>query len=157
MADNKRSRLASKEDRNVPRLQYLSGSAAKESQSIPDLLRWELPGRIQSYAKKHFRGKFTHIDVRFRGALCYIDAYSDPAVRSEELPPIDTRQYRDYLKTHDDKVTHLCRIRYLGSTNQWELDFFAYSSEKYEPSVFLSGRPTGTPEEAFHLAANIYL
>lgn len=137
------------------KLQYAFRSA--EPKSIPDAVRWELPGRILSYAKKHFKGKYTHIDVRFRGALCYLDAYCDPSVRSEELPRPDTREYREYLKSHEDKVTHLCRLRYLGSQDEWGFDFFTYSSEKYEPSVFLDGCPTGSPEEAFHLAANLYL
>jgi hypothetical protein len=141
----------------VSQLQYAFRSTNKEPKSIPDSIRRELPGRIVSYAKKHFKGKFTHMDVRFRGTFCYVDAYCDLSVRSEELPRPDTREYREFLKTHEDKVTHLCRLRYLGSRDNWGFDFFAYSSMKYEPSVFLSGLPTGTPEDAFDLAASIYL
>jgi hypothetical protein len=131
--------------------------STKQNQSIPDPVRQELPGRIHSYAKKHFKGKFTHIDIHFKGTLCYLDAYCDPSVRSEKLPRLDTKEYRDYLKGLEDKVTHLCRLRYLGDKDKWGFDFFSYSSEKYEPSVFPSGLPTGTPEEAFDLAASMYL
>lgn len=140
----------------MPKLHYASRSAV-EPKNIPDTIRWELRGRIQEYAKKHFKGKYTHIDVRFRGALCYLDAYCDPCVRSEALPRLDTREYREYLKTHENKVTYLCRLRYLGSRDDWGFDFFTYSSNKYEPSVFLSGLPTGTPEDAFDIAASAYL
>lgn len=140
----------------MPRLQYASRSV-REPKSIPDTVRRELPGRILSYAKKHFKGKFTHIDVRFRGTLCYLDAYSDPSVRSEELPRSNTPEYREYMKAHEDKVTHLCRLRYLGSRDSWGFDFYTYSSNTYTPSVFLSGLPTGTPEDAFDIAANVYL
>lgn len=140
----------------MPKLHYATRSVS-EPISVPDIVRWELPDRILSYAKKHFSGKFTHIDVRFRGALCYLDAYCDPAVRSDELPRSDTPEYRAYLKAHEDKVTHLCRLRYLGSRDSWGFDFFTYSSNKYEPSIFLSGLPTGTPEDAFDIAASVYL
>jgi len=140
----------------VPRLQNAFRSVA-ESNTIPDVVRRELPGRILSYAKKHFKGKFTHIDVRFRGGLCYLDAYCDQSVRAEALPRPDTREYREFLKLHEDKVTHLCRLRYLDSRDNWGFDFFTYSSNKYEPSVFLSGLPTGTPEDAFDIAASVYL
>ena len=140
----------------MPKLQYAFRSVA-EPKSIPDTVRWELPGRILSHAKKHFKGKFTHIDVRFRGALCYLDAYCDPSVRSEALPRPDTREYREYLKSHEDTVTHLCRLRYLGSRDIWGFEFFTYSSNKYEPSVFPSGLPTGTPEDAFDIAASVHL
>ena len=34
--------------------------------------------RIERYAEKHFKGKYSRIDVRFRGVFCYIDAYRDP-------------------------------------------------------------------------------
>lgn len=137
------------------RLSTFSGS--KKKGSIPQVVRWEMPGRIYSYAKKHFKGKFTHIDLRFRGDFCYIDAYCDPAVRSEELPHSETREYRKFIKQHQDKVIPMCRLRYIGKSDHWEFDFFACSSEKYEPCVFRDGRHTGPPEEAFHLAANIYL
>jgi len=35
---------------------------------------------LLDYAAKHYSGKFTRIDVRFHGALCYIDAYLEPDV-----------------------------------------------------------------------------
>ena len=140
----------------MPKLRYATRSA-QEPKSIPDTVRREFAARILSYAKKHFRGQFTHIDVHFRDALCYLDAYCDPAVRSEDLPQSGTPEHREFLKRHEDKAIQLCRLRYLGSSDKWGFDFFSYSSEKYEPSVFPSGLPTGTPEEAFDLAATMYL
>jgi len=156
IADNKQIVPVFKENHAVPRLRCATRSSQKPK-SIPDIVQGKLATRILSYAKKHFRGQFTHIDLRFRGALCYIDAYCDPEVRSEELPQPATPEYRELLKRHVDKVIHLCRLRYIGSPDNWGFDFFAYSSEKYEPSVFPSGLPTGAPEEAFDLAATMYL
>jgi hypothetical protein len=132
-------------------------ASSKESQSIPPAICSKLPKSILSYAKKHFAGQFTHIDIYFRGALCYIDAYCDPAVRSEDLSRLDSDEYRKTLKMHEDKVTHLCRLRYLGSSGKWGFDFYNYSNERYQPSVFPTGLPTGTPEEAFDLTASLYL
>jgi|SRR6516162_5577434 len=44
--------------------------------SIPPAVRARTQRRILDYADQHYAGKFTRIDVRFRGALCYIDAYT---------------------------------------------------------------------------------
>jgi len=47
---------------------------------IPPAVRARTQRRILDYADKHYAGKFTRIDVRFRGPLCYIDAYTEPDV-----------------------------------------------------------------------------
>jgi len=52
--------------------------------------------------------------------------------------------------------THLCRLRYFGD-DRWGFAFFAYSSEKYELSMFPSGEFLGTPEDAFFVSAQGYL
>ena len=52
--------------------------------------------------------------------------------------------------------THLCRLRYFGD-DRWSFGFFTYSNERYELSVFPSGEFFGTPEEAFQVAAGVYL
>jgi hypothetical protein len=44
--------------------------------SIPPAVKARTERRILDYAAKHHSGKFTRIDVRFHGALCYIDAYT---------------------------------------------------------------------------------
>jgi protein-S-isoprenylcysteine O-methyltransferase Ste14 len=45
---------------------------------IPQTVRDRTRNRILVYTKKHYSGKYTRIDVRFRGQLCYIDAYIEP-------------------------------------------------------------------------------
>ena len=47
---------------------------------IPQAVRDRTRSRILAFAKKHYSGKYTRIDVRFRGQLCYIDAYTEPYV-----------------------------------------------------------------------------
>ena len=101
---------------------------------IPEAVQIRIRERILRYAGKNYKGKYDRIDVRFRGALCYIDAY----VESQAQP------------------THLCRIRYNCDENRWSLAFYTYSHEKYEPSLFMSGEDHGTPEEAFDIGS-LYL
>ncbi len=74
------------------------------------------------------------IDVRFRGALCYIDAY-----RNSSGAPI-----------------HLVRVRYFSGRDAWTLAFYTYSHEKYEPCMFPDGTWHGTLEDAFDVGA-VYL
>ena len=72
-----------------------------------------------------------------------------PARRPHELahPP----------RVPTDGPAHLCRLRYFGGEERWGFGFFAYSSEKYELSVFPSGAFFGPPEDAFEVSAQLYL
>ena len=119
---------------------------------IPPAVQERTRGRILAYAEKHHQGKFIRIDVRFRGALCYIDAYTDPG---DIGPGVDetAKQHRERLC---NTPTHLCRIRFLGDENRWSFAFYTYSHEKYEISFLNSGDFLGTPEEAFEASA-VYL
>jgi hypothetical protein len=101
---------------------------------IRPTVRQRTEQRIQAYAEAHYRGSYTRLDIRFRGALCYIDAY----VKDEPEVPL-----------------HLCRLRHF-SEDRWSMAFYTYSNEKYEPSLFANGTFLGTPEEAFEIGA-IYL
>lgn len=101
---------------------------------IPPAVRARTARRIRSYAEARYAGRFRRIEVRFRGALCYIDAWIDNA-----MEPL-----------------HLCRLRFFGDEEAWSLAFYTYSHERYEPSVFLNGTFHGTPEEAFDVGA-VYL
>jgi hypothetical protein len=53
--------------------------------------------------------------------------------------------------------THLCRLRYFGDEERWGFAFYAYSSERYELSVFPSDEFLEPPEEAFQVSAEAYL
>jgi hypothetical protein len=60
--------------------------------SIPFGVKVRTEQRVLDYAAKHYPGKFTRIDVRFRGALCYIDVYTEPGVpRGSTSPAGETR------------------------------------------------------------------
>ncbi len=108
--------------------------------------------RILDRAQKHYAGKFTRIDVRFRGAMCYIDAYQEPYVEKKH-PTANMGETRaEYIQRLRNTPIHLCRLRYFD-TNRWSVAFYTYSHEKYEPCVFPNGEWFGTPEEAFDIGA----
>jgi len=50
--------------------------------SVPLGVKVRTEQRILDYAAKHYPGKYIRIDVRFRGALCYVDVYTEPDVPS---------------------------------------------------------------------------
>jgi len=123
---------------------------------IPPTVQTEVERRIRKVAEENFSGRYTHLEIRFRNQFCYIDAYTEPSV-SENWPPPDWPETRDeYLARMRSTPTHLCRLRYFGD-DRWGFAFFAYSSEKYELSMFPSGEFLGTPEDAFFVSAQAYL
>lgn len=112
--------------------------------------------RIEAYAKAHYAGKYSRLDVRFRGQFCYIDAYREPSVPADFPPPGFPESREEYLTRVRNFPIHLCRLRYFGNENSWTFAFYTYSHEKYEPCLLNNGTFNGTPEEAFEAAA-VYL
>ena len=122
---------------------------------IPPAVQADVKKRIQAVAEVEFKGKYTHLDIRFRGQFCYIDAYTEP-VLSDGWPPADWPETREeYEERLRNTPTHLCRLRYFGD-DEWGFAFYTYSHEKYELSMYDDGRFTGTPERAFLIAASAY-
>ena len=120
--------------------------------TIPPAVKLRTEQRILDYANKQFAGKFSRIDVRFRGALCYIDAYTEPNLPGGSVPPTgETRE--QWLERLRNTPEHLCRIRYFGHEDRWSFAFSTYAHEKYERSFLISGDDFGTPEEAFETSA----
>lgn len=123
---------------------------------IPPLLQEEMRRRILAYATANYSGRFWRIDVRFRGALCYIDAFCEPEPPSRALLRARGETERQYGQRLREIPIHLCRLRYFAGHQRWTAAFYTYSHERYEAAVFPSGEVYGTPEEAFDLGA-IYL
>jgi hypothetical protein len=120
--------------------------------SIPPAVRERTERRILDYANKHFAGKFIRVGVRFHGALCYIDVYTEPGVPdADTLPTGETRE--QWMERLRNTPTHLCRIRYFGDEDRWTFAWYTYAHEKYEPSFLITGDEHGTPEEAFETSA----
>jgi len=120
---------------------------------IPPAVRERTERRIRDHAQKHYRGRYSRLAIRFRGALCYIDAFIEPAEPTQQQLRLlrETRQH--YLERLRDAPIHLCRLRYFGNEDAWSLSFFTYSNERYAPCVFHNGSFHGTPEEGFDVGA----
>ncbi len=61
---------------------------------IPDPAKIDVEKRINNIAQKHFKGKYTRLDIHFKGQFCYIDAFQEPEV-SEKWPPKDWPEKRE--------------------------------------------------------------
>lgn len=112
--------------------------------------------RILTHAERRYAGRYSRLDVRFRGALCYIDAYCEPEPPSKALLRLTGETRAEFVERLRATPIHLCRLRYSGGPRRWTVAFYAYSSERYEPAAFPSGDFFGTPEEALDLGA-VYL
>ena len=120
---------------------------------IPEPVKLRTEQRIRRYAEEHFAGRYTRLDIRFRGQFCYIDAYTELELLSPDWP--ESRE--EMLERLRNTPTHLCRLRYFGDEERWGFAFYTYSAERYELSVFPSGEFFGPPEEAFRVSAEAYL
>jgi hypothetical protein len=120
--------------------------------TIPRAVQQRTQRRILDYASESFAGRFTRIDVKFRGGFCYIDAYTEPQVPAGLKPP-PGETHEQWIESLRELPTHLCRIRYLGNEHRWAFAWYTYAHEKYESSFLITGSPTGTPEEAFQTSA----
>jgi hypothetical protein len=119
---------------------------------ISDAVKRATTARIEKHAAAKYAGKYTRLDIRYRGALCYMDAYTEPEAPSEEMLRLRGQTREQALEQMRAMPTHLCRIRFFA-VDRWSLAFFAYSSEKYEPSMYPNGEWFGTPEQAFDVGA----
>ena len=123
---------------------------------IPKRIQESVKNRITTYAEAHYAGKYTRIEVRFRGHFCYIDAYTEPFVPHDYDPLKCGETKEKFIERLRNTPLHLCRLRYKGDEEQWTMAFYTYSHNTYEPSVFDHGGFFGTPEEAFQTSA-VYL
>jgi len=61
------------------------GSNLAGGVTVPLRTRQRIIERIEKYAAKDYSGKYMRLDSRFRGPLCYIDAYVEPEPPSKSL------------------------------------------------------------------------
>jgi hypothetical protein len=125
---------------------------------IPETVQQRTAERLRRYAEQHFAGRYTKLDVRFRGQFCYIDAYREPEPLGPNWPPAEWPETREeLLERLRTTPVHLCRLRYFGNQDGWGFAFYTYSNERYELSVFPNGEFFGPLEEAFQVSAEVYL
>lgn len=120
---------------------------------IPKHKQEPIRQRILKHAEAHYGGKYTRIEVRFRGKHCYIDAYVEPDVPKSRKGPFPDETREEYVERLRNTPLHLCRLLYHGNEDAWSVAFYTYSQEKYERSMFPNGTDTGPPEDAFDVGA----
>ena len=126
--------------------------------TVPGAVKRQVEARLRQYAEEHFQGRFTRLDIRFRGQFCYVDAFTEPEPLTPTWPPADWPETREaYLERLRNTPTHLCRLRYFGPGDRWTFGFYTYSNERYELAIFPSGDFFGPAEDAFQVSANMYL
>ena len=57
----------------------------------------------------------------------------------------------------DGTILKLCRLRYVGSAHDWRFAIYRASHNDYQESIFPTGLPTGTCEDALDTACGLYL
>jgi hypothetical protein len=119
---------------------------------IPPSVQADVRARLERHATTHYAGRYSRLDIKFRGALCYMDAYREPSPPSPELLKATRETNAQYLERLRSFPTHLGRLRYF-SNDRCSYCFFTYSHERYEPTVFHSGDWFGTPEDALDIGA----
>src|SRR5437016_215763 len=77
---------------------------------IPEAVRERIQQRILAHAAKHYAGKYARLDVRFHGALCYIDAYLEPDPATYRRNPRFPETRAEYLNRLRHIPVHLCRL-----------------------------------------------
>src|SRR3989304_8962383 len=118
---------------------------------IPSSVKRMTVERLRKHAADKYKGLYSRIDIRFHGALCYMDAFKEPREPDKKLLRINNETREEYLDRMRSYPIHLGRIRYFGS-DKWSYAFYTYSNERYEPATF-GGEWFGTPEEAFDIGA----
>ena len=100
---------------------------------IPDGARRALTRRLDLRRQQRWP-ELDDIKIRYRAAFAYIDA---------------TTAATDTLR--------LCRLRYLGSPDNWGFAIYLASKDGYEDAILPTGSFTGAPEEALDCACGLYL
>lgn len=124
---------------------------------ISPKVQYEVRYRLINYAKEKYGAVkgLIRIDVRFKGQFCYIDAYDEPPEPEEKTLLYFEETREEYIERRRNIPSPLCRLRYF-ELRGWSLAIYTYSHEKYEPSLFSSGKWEGTPEEALDMVMQMY-
>ena len=99
----------------------------------PDSTKTSLEQRLRARARERWP-QIASLQIRHRGNFSYVDA------------------------TLTDATTlKLCRLRYVGSAHDWQFAIYRASHDDYDESVFFTGLPVGTCQDALDTACGLYL
>lgn len=100
---------------------------------IPDGARRALARRLDLRRQERWP-ELLDLNIRYRGSFAYVQG-----------------------TTAEDDSLPLCRLRYLGSPQEWGFAIYLASKDGYEDSILPRGSFTGAPEEALDCACGLYL
>lgn len=100
---------------------------------IPDGARRALTRRLDLRRQQRWP-ELVALAIRYRASFAYI---AGATAQDDSLP--------------------LCRLRYLGSPDQWGVAIYLASKDGYQDSILPTGSFTGTPDEALDCACGLYL
>src|SRR5436305_15239202 len=101
--------------------------------TYPDSTKTSLEQRLRARARDRWP-QIASLQIRHRGVFSYVDA------------------------TLTDATTlKLCRLRYVGSAHNWQFAIYRASHDDYDESVFPTGLPVGTCQDALDTACGLYL
>ena len=99
----------------------------------PDSTKTSLEQRLRARARERWP-QIASLQIRHRGAFSYVDA-----------------------TLTDDTTLKLCRLRYVGSAHDWQFAIYRASHDDYYESLFPTGLPVGTCQDALDTACGLYL
>jgi hypothetical protein len=101
--------------------------------TYPDSTKTSLEQRLRARARERWP-QITGLHIRHRGNFSYVDA-----------------------TLADATTLKLCRLRYVGSAHDWQLAIYRASHDDYDESVFFTGLPVGSCQDALDTACGLYL
>ena len=101
--------------------------------TYPDSTKTSLEQRLRARARERWP-QITSLQIRHRGTFSYVDA-----------------------TLTDGTTFKLCRLRYVGSASQWQFAIYRASHDDYDESIFPTGLPVGTCQDALDTACGLYL
>jgi hypothetical protein len=99
----------------------------------PDSTKTSMQQRVTTRARQRWP-QLARVAVRHRANFSYLDAI---------LP--------------DGTTLKLCRLRYNGSAHRWGFAIYRASHDDYADSLYPTGLPVGTCEDALDTACGLYL
>ena len=100
---------------------------------IPDSTQNSVRSKLRDRARERWPA-LADVDVRFRTGFAYVDGV---------LP--------------DGETLKVCRLRYGGSASMWGFAIYRASHDDYDESVFFTGLPVGSCQDALDTACGLYL
>lgn len=99
---------------------------------FPDSTKSSVRQRLAARARERWP-QITELHMRHHDVFTYVEATTEAGT----LP--------------------LCRLRYVGSAHDWQLAIYRASHDDYQNSIFPTGLPIGTCQDALDLACGLYL